>query len=58
MLSMVPPMVPPTLPPGMPPTVMPTVKNRQLSDAVEQAVALPAPETSDASRVFTRTTKG
>ena len=50
--------VQPTVPPGMPPSMMPTVINRQVSDAVEQAIALPAPVSSDARRVSTRTTKG
>ena len=52
------PTVPPTVPPGMPPLMMPTVINHQVSDAVEQAVAPSAPESSDARRVSTRTTKG
>ena len=37
---------------------MPTVINRQASDSFEQAVAPPAPESSDARRVSNRTTKG
>ena len=37
---------------------MPTVINRQVSDAVEQAVASQVPESSNARRVFNRTTKG
>ena len=53
-----PPTVPPTVQSGLPPTVMPAVINRQVSDAVEQAVAPPAPESSNARRVFNRTTKG
>ena len=52
------PTVSPTVPPGIPPTVTPTIINRQISDAVEQAIVLPAPELSDARRVSTRTTKG
>ena len=44
----IPPTVPPMEPPGMPPTVRPTVINRQVSDAVEHAVAPPAPESSGA----------
>ena len=52
-----PPTVSLTVPPGMPPTVMPTVINRQVSDAVEQAVAPPGRESSDARRIFPRTTK-
>ena len=53
----VPPTVSPTLPPEMPPTMMPTVINRQVTDAVEQAVAPPAPESSNARWVFICTTK-
>ena len=37
---------------------MPAVINRQASEAVEQAVAPPAPESSNARRVTNRTTKG
>ena len=54
----VPPTVPSTILPGMLPTMMPTVINRQVSVAVEEAVAPPAPESSDALRVSNRTTKG
>ena len=53
-----PPTVPPTILPGMPPTAMLTIINRQVSDAFEQAVAPPAPESSDARRVSNRSTKG
>ena len=53
-----PPTVPPTVQPGMPPTVMPALINRQVSDAVEQSVAPPAPESSNSRRVSNRTTKG
>ena len=48
--------VPTMVPPGLPLTVMPTVINRQVSDAVEQTVATPAPDSSDSRRVSTRTT--
>ena len=55
--STVSPEMPQTVPPGMPPTIMQTAIHSQLSDAVQQAVAPAAPESSDARRVFTRTTK-
>ena len=53
-----PPTVQPTVPPATPPTGMPSVTNRLVSEAVEKAVAPLAPESSDARRVSTRTTKG
>ena len=48
----------PTVPPETPPTEMPSVTNRHVFEAVDKAVAPPAPESSDARRVSTRTTKG
>ena len=53
-----PPTVQPTVSPATPPTGMPSVTNRHVFEAVEKAVAPPAPESSDARRVSTRTTKG